>query len=62
MANLSYATSKLSSLLPLLQVTTFLSWSTASASARKNLFCKAKLTSTSARSCLMTHYQIAADS
>ena len=40
MASLSYATSKLSSLEPSLQVTTFLSWSIASASAEKYLFCK----------------------
>ncbi len=39
MASLSYATSKLSSLEPSLQVTTFLSWSIASASAAKYLFC-----------------------
>ena len=40
MASLSYATSKLSSLEPSLQVTTFLSWSIASASAEKYLFCR----------------------
>ena len=39
MASLSYFTSKLSSLEPSLHVTTFLSWSIASASAEKYLFC-----------------------
>ena len=39
MASLSYFTSKLSSLVPSLHVTTFLLWSIASASAEKYLFC-----------------------